>query len=152
MYPNPVTFLAAPQGAPEVLLAWPAMDGAEGFVVYRSDRAIAPDDTEAFYSGAFGRSVVTYRAARDVTCVIDRPNGAAWYLVLASDTLGNLHAVDLTVDAAGDRLAAATSLQSHEHASVYARLPELIYREDDPHGKLSMYTMAHALGRRDSDS
>lgn len=146
MYPDPVVFQAADTG--DVLLSWAGQGGATGYLVYRSDCAIPPASTEAFYAGAFGRSVATFRLDADVTSVIDRPHGAAWYLVLATDGDGNLTAVDLCIEPAGARLVEAHPLASHAHTSVYENLPELVYREDDPRGRLSMYTMAHALAAR----
>ena len=150
MYPSPVVFVGAEAG--DVVLTWKPVEGATSYLVYRSERPVPPEETEAFYAGDFGPAVRSHRLAPAATAVADRPAGAAWYLVLATDAEGNLIAVDFSVEPAGERLVAVQALVDHQHHSVYDHLPELIYRKDDPNGRMSMVTMARGLGKSSGDS
>ncbi len=122
MYPSPVRFQKIEPGRGGVAIRWSEPRGIEvdGYAVYRASRAIAEDETEAFYGGALGPAVVRiWRPAQPPAYFDPEPPSPAWYLVQAIDGGGDLHQVDVT-------------LRPIQDPSVYEERAPLVFRDDDP--------------------
>lgn len=165
MYPTPVIFLEH-TGTGSALVRWEVPNAAHervrAVVVYRSNRAVDAEDSEAFYAGEFNRTIDRMELQADTRALLDEsPLKPAWYLVQLLTRDGDLEAVEALriVDVAdkaspqampdGTRtvtVGARGAGHGHGH-SIYGTLPELIYRNDDPRGVLSMRTVARSLAK-----
>ena len=159
MYPSPVHFVRLEPGSRGAILRWvEPLVGAVSYVVFRATRPVRPSETEDFYAGLLSKHIRRMELPPETRALVDEsPPPDAWYLVQARDRDGNLVSVDATIQPAGDGLVsvpddAVTIGQSAPPPpggrGAYARMPEIIYRDDDARGVVAIRTMARGMEAR----
>jgi hypothetical protein len=145
MYPSPVEFLCTESGAGGILVRWqlPEEVNVADYVVYQSNQAILPEQTEPFYSGVL--PVQQTRIPPENTQMVAAGAATAlWFLVLAQDTDGNLYRVNFSVAPTG---------KLEIESSIYNNPPDLIYRAEDKDAMAALERTSRALSRRfDADT
>ena len=149
MYPDPVIFYKGPDGNGTLAIHWQTEEPVEGILLYRSPRALAPHETEAFYSRSLECSVRCAALSSSYSMAIDPDTTPAFYCVMGRMKNG-LFAIQPTFErmqAPGPVPEHAALLKSHSHEGrkLSESMPELIYANSDPKARMAAETLASGL-------
>ena len=152
MYPDPIIFYKSPAGTGPLVIRWKIPTSVTGLLVYRSPRAILPEETEAFYSQTLPIHVRCAALQPERPAIIDPDTTPAFYCILGrlEDGLLEIAPVFERLQAASPIPENAAILKSHpgEHRRLTEAYPEMIYAASDAKAENAAATLASGLMQR----
>ncbi|MEC8022425.1 MAG: hypothetical protein VX223_00725 [Myxococcota bacterium] len=152
MYPDPIVFTKAPSGTGPLLIRWVLATPADGVLLYRSPRPVAPSETELFYAQTLDLDIRCAHLPAAQTSAIDPDSSPAFYCGLARRESG-LFALELRFE----RLIRARPLPddvailraSRECANPLNTSPsELVFAKNDSKALFAIESLASGLANR----
>ena len=142
MYPTPVVFTHLVPGPAGARLAWdlPGDLSVQEVLVFRSSRALGPEETEAFYAGELTVGFRRWRLPPSTRSLVEPVTDPAFFLVLAVGPGGDLHALAVRGDPVEVPASVREADREHSHEPV-----ELVFRHDDPMAGVQIRALARAL-------